>query len=186
MIATRPGAASAPQNEYVRRRKYCLEIFRVRKKLQTSANAARRTAMSTLSAYLAVPVVVRRGEPSCLFERAKEPNRGKWVSSLAARSSHLSRSSKPRSGRSSRRLALRVEVGEQIGAFVISGPRRAPSDHLLAAAHPVAGTPRAASDVSQIFAFAPATSYLELDAFGRGRPRPTRTSVAQPINVLAA
>lgn len=94
-------------------------------------------------------VVVRQGDTLLLAQRAKEPNRGKWV--FPGGKIEPFESIQEAAERELREeTGLHVKVDGQIGAFEIIRP---PEEHrviIFSWARPVAGTPKAASDVSAL------------------------------------
>lgn len=104
--------------------------------------------MSTLP-RIGSAVVVCQGDTLLLAQRAKEPNRGKWVFP-GGKIEPFESIQRAAEREILEETGLQVEVGEQIGAFEIIRP---PDEHrviIYSWAHPVAGAPRAASDVSDL------------------------------------
>jgi 8-oxo-dGTP diphosphatase len=104
--------------------------------------------MSTLP-RIGSAVVVRQGDTLLLARRAKEPNRGKWVFP-GGKIEPFESIQQAAVREIFEETGLEIEVDEQIGAFEIIRP---PDEHrviIFSWAHPVAGTPRAASDVSEL------------------------------------
>jgi ADP-ribose pyrophosphatase YjhB (NUDIX family) len=94
-------------------------------------------------------VVVRQGDTLLLARRAKEPNRGKWVFP-GGKIEPFESIQQAAEREILEETGLQVEVAEQIGAFEIIRP---PDEHrviIFSWALPVGGTPRAASDVSDL------------------------------------
>ncbi len=94
-------------------------------------------------------VVVRRGDSILLGQRAKEPNRGKWVFPGGGIKPFES------IARAAERelweeAGIRIAVEDQIGAFEIIDP---PGEHriiIYSWARPIGGAERAASDISAL------------------------------------
>lgn len=103
----------------------------------------------SISPRIGSAVVVRRDDSLLLARRAKEPNLGKWV--FPGGKIELFESIKAAAERELlEETGLRIEVQDQIGAFEIIRP---PSEHrviIYSWARAVAGTPRPASDVSEL------------------------------------
>jgi ADP-ribose pyrophosphatase YjhB (NUDIX family) len=101
------------------------------------------------SPRLGSAVVVRDGDALLLARRAKEPNHGKWI--FPGGKIELFESIESAGRREvQEETGLYVEMGEQIGAFEILNP---PHEHrviIYSWAHPLGGTPRPASDVSEL------------------------------------
>jgi ADP-ribose pyrophosphatase YjhB (NUDIX family) len=106
-------------------------------------------------------VVVRQGDTLLLARRAKEPNRGKWVFP-GGKIEPFESIQQAAERELLEETGLHVRVDSQIGAFEIIRP---PDEHrviIYSWAHPVAGTPRAASDVSEL-RFCDRVALAELD-----------------------
>lgn len=94
-------------------------------------------------------VVVRQGNTLLLARRAKDPNRGKWIFP-GGKIEPFESIQQAAEREILEETGLRVEVGDQIGAFEIIRP---PEEHrviIYSWAYPLAGVPRAASDVSEL------------------------------------
>jgi 8-oxo-dGTP diphosphatase len=106
-------------------------------------------------------VVIRQGDTLLLAQRAKDPNRGTWVFP-GGKIEPFESIHQAAEREILEETGLHIEVGEQIGAFEIIRP---PDEHrviIYSWAHPVAGTPRAASDVSDL-RFCTREELFELD-----------------------
>lgn len=106
-------------------------------------------------------LVVHQGNSLLLAQRGKEPNLGKWV--FPGGKVHPFESIREAGERELlEETGLQVEVGQQIGAFEIIRP---PDEHrviIYSWARPIAGEPKAASDVSQL-RFCTREELLQLD-----------------------
>jgi 8-oxo-dGTP diphosphatase len=104
--------------------------------------------MSTLP-RIGSAVVVRQGETLLLARRAKEPNRGKWIFP-GGKIEPFESIQQAATRELLEETGLHIQVDGQIGVFEIIRP---PDEHrviIYSWAHPVAGIPRAASDVSEL------------------------------------
>jgi 8-oxo-dGTP diphosphatase len=94
-------------------------------------------------------VVVRNGDTVLVARRAKEPNFGKWV--FPGGKIEAFETIKAAGQREIlEETGLRVEIGNQIGAFEIIEP---PNEHrviIYSWARPLEGTPVPATDVSEL------------------------------------
>jgi 8-oxo-dGTP diphosphatase len=129
-------------------------------------------------------VVVRHGDRLLLAKRAKEPNLGRWIFP-GGKIEPFESIQEAAQRELLEETGLRVVVDDQIGAFEIIRP---PDEHrviIFSWAHSVAGTPRPASDVSDL-RFCTREELSELD-LSEIVARVTRTiGWLNPPNALAA